>query len=192
MKLILALALTVVFVALAGCVEEPLPTEATASLQEVGPPPASGIITREGKPVAYTWVDSDTGMRIVVGADMNEFCSGFNNFDIVPYHEANLPDGRLVSLGKGALQTTVWDFLVFDCALFTTEEPVASGRANFMEVDNDLFGIADGDKNTNTWAYSARGRLSATDGGTVQLNAFIRQQFGNDGGFKVIRKVALR
>ena len=68
---------------------------------------------------------------------------------------------------------------------------MAYGRANFIEVDNDLFGIEEGDKNTNTWAYSARGRLATSDGGTVRLNAFVRQQFGNEGGFKIVRKVQL-
>jgi hypothetical protein len=190
MKSILAFAMTFLLIGLVGCGDEPAPT-AIANLDDVGPPPASGVVLRDGNPVAYTWVDFDTGLRVIVGADMDEFCAGINNFDIIPYQDVNLPDGRLVTLGKGPIQTTVWDFLDFDCALFTTVEPVAYGRANFIEVDNDLFGIEEGDKNTNTWAYSARGRLATSDGGTVRLNAFVRQQFGNEGGFKIVRKVQL-
>ena len=70
-------------------------------------------------------------------------------------------------------------------------EPVAQGRARFTSVDNDLLGIEEGDTNTNTWALMARGRLIAADGGYTNLNAFLRQQYGNDSGYKVVQKVQL-
>lgn len=190
MKASLALILTFLLIGLAGCSDDPAPT-AVANFDEVGPPAESGIVTRDGFPVAYTWVDFDTGLRVIVGADMDEFCAGLNNFDIIPYQDVNLADARVITLGKGDIQTTVWDFLDFDCALFTTSEPVAYGRSKFMEVDNDLLGIGEEDNHTNTWGLSARGQLASADGGTVRLNAFIRQQFGNQGGYRVVRKVQL-
>ena len=107
MKRSLALLLALLVVGIAGCTDEPSPTQATASLDEVGPPPVSGIIVREGLPTAYTWIDLDTGLRVIVGVDMDEFCAGTIDFDIVDYQSAYLADGRIVDLGKGILQTTV-------------------------------------------------------------------------------------
>ena len=90
------------------------------------------------------------------------------------------------------MQTTVWDFLEFDCALFATMDPVASGRSKLITVDNDLLGIEEGDMNTNSWAFMAHGRLVSADGSPAQFSGFIRQVLGTNSGYKLVSKIVLR
>ena len=92
---------------------------------------------------------------------------------------------------KGTVQTTVWDFTDFDCALFTTIDPVASGDARLRLTDNDTDGIGPDDRNTNAYGYMAHGRLENAEGDRMLLNAFIRFVFGNNSGFHVTQKVVL-
>lgn len=151
----------------------------------------SGIVVRDEIPAAFTWVDFDSGLRVIVGADLDEFCAGNLNFDLVEITDKVQASGRIVSLLKGTVQTTVWDFLDFDCALFTTIDPVASGDAKLRSTDNDLDGTGPDDRNTNAWGLMAHGRLENTEGDRMSLNAFIRWVFGNNSGFHVTQKVVL-
>ena len=155
------------------------------------PPAISGIVTRDQIPAAFTWVDFDSGLRVIVGADIDEFCAGNLNFDLVEVTDKVPASGRIIELLKGTVQTTVWDFLDFDCALFTTIDPVASGDAKLRSTDNDLEGTAPDDRNTNAWGFMAHGRLEGLDGTRMSLNAFIRYVFGNSSGFHVTSKVVL-
>jgi hypothetical protein len=164
----------------------------TASMHEVGPPPESGIIMRDGVPTALTWVDAEAGLRVIVGTDMHEFCAGIVNFDIVEYQDAYLRDGRLVELGQGVVHTTVWNFLEFDCALFTTVDPVAQGRSKFVAVDNDLFGIEEGDSNTNSWGFMAHGRLVSSDGERMQFSGHLRQVYSPDDRYTLHSQIILK
>jgi len=153
-------------------------------------PAESGIVVRGETPVGVTWVDLDSGLRVVLGADMDEFCAGIVNFELIAFQDANLPTGRIVSVATGEVQTRVWDFLDFDCDLFTTIAPVAAGSANLQNNDNDLQGSAV--NNTNTWGWTANGMLEWTaDGSPARFNGFVRQQFGNNSGPKVVSKINL-
>ena len=156
------------------------------------PPPFSGVVERNDYPAAYTWVDFESGLRIVIGADMDEFCSGLLNFDLMAFQDVTIPDGRIVSNGIGEeMQTSVWDFLDFDCALFTSIDPVASGYARLRVLDNDLQGIAEGDTNTNVWTFMAHGKLEDPWGSTFNLKASSTQLFGTNTGYKVVQDVEL-
>jgi hypothetical protein len=155
------------------------------------PPPASGVVVRFEAPAAYTWFDPESGLRVIVGADVDEFCAGNLNFDIVEWQDVNLADGRTLTNGNGVMQATVWDFLEFDCDLFTTVDPVASGYARFRYVDNDIFGIAEGDRNANSWTFMANGKLEDPWGSRVILKATLHQLLGNNTGYKIVADVQL-
>jgi len=190
MKRSLILMLILFVTAMAGCSEEPTPTQIASAPDKIGPPASAGIIMRGETAVGLTWVDVDAGLRVVIGADMDEYCAGIVNFDLVDFQNGTLPSGRIVSLMKGGnLQTTVWDFLEFDCSLFTSVSPIASGTSRLMGVDNDLQGTVV--RNTNSWGWMAQGMLDAADGGRAQFNGFVRQQFGNDSGPKVVSQINL-
>lgn len=168
----------------------------TAALLSSGPiaadPPAdSGTVTRGQEALAFTWVDFDSGLRIIIGADIDEFCGGVNNFDLVDFMRVEPQPERVIERLSGDVQTTVWDFLDFDCALFTTLEPVASGQARLRATDNDLFGIGDDDRHTNSWGLMAHGKLEDSFGTDMNLNAFLRQVFGNPSGYHRTAKVVL-
>lgn len=50
---------------------------------------------------------------------------------------------------------------------------VAQGWGNFRYVDNDIFGVGEGDRNANSWGFSGHGALTTPDGGTVQYDGSI-------------------
>ena len=151
----------------------------------------SGIVTRYEAPVGRTWVDFDSGLRVVVGADMDEFCAGIVNFDLVEITDIQLASERLLTLETGRVQATVWDFTDFDCALFTTNDPVASGFARMRTTDNDFFGTDPDDTNANAFGWMAHGKLEDQYGTRLMLNAFSRIVFGNNSGFHQTTKVIL-
>lgn len=188
MKYLLTLFLVLTAFCFTGCSEETTPTQVT-TLEKTGPPMEAGIVYRGTSAVGLTWVDVEAGLRVIVGADMSEFCDGIINFDPLDFQDVNLPGGRLVTNTSATTQTTVWDFLEFDCALFTSMDPVASGESSLRGVDNDVAGSVI--SNTNTWGWSAQGKLLDGDGNTVRFNGFIRQQFGNDSGPKVVTQINL-
>ena len=156
-------------------------------------PAESGIIMRGERPAAYTWVDVDSGLRLIIGADINEFCSGIINFDLVAFQDAYLPEGRpILEILQGEdMQTTVWDFLPFDCVLFTSVDPAASGVADLVNTDNDLFGNA-GDRNANAWTFTAQGTLTLASGADAQLSAHLVQSFTGNGRYNVSSKISLK
>ena len=155
-------------------------------------PPFSGIIERAEFPSAYSWVDFKSGLRLTIGLDMLEYCDGTINFDLIWYKDIYNPS-RWLGQGQGEdLQTDVWPFLEFDCELFTTVPPLASGVAYFRSMDNAYDGVGEDDNFTNSWGGHANGTLYYSDGGApAQLNAFIKQQYGENQGYRMHSKVAL-
>lgn len=153
------------------------------------PPPFSGIVVRDSDPSAFTWIDAEAGLRVVVGADMDEYCAGIINFDLIAYQDVNLSSGRIVSNMRGFMQTTVWDFLEFDCDLFTSVDPVASGFANFRWVDNDL--LASDNNNNYAWTWMVHGKLEDPWGSRMILSGHISRVFGAKSGFRFNSQIVL-
>ncbi len=174
-------------------------TETQASLDETpqfdfsNAPEVSGIVTRAEWPVAYSWPDFKTGLRVTLGVDMLAWCDGSPEFDVIPYQDVNSPTGELLTLGKGTLRAAVWPFTAFDCALFTTVTPLATGDAEFVNNDNDLLGTPGWENNTNVWGFSAHGLLTRSTGEVAVLSAERRVSYSNTQGLKVLMsKVSLR
>lgn len=139
------------------------------------PPPFSGVVIRDEAPFAISWIDPEAGLRVIIGADMDEFCADTFNFDLIAFQDVNLPSGRIVSNMSAIMQTTVWDFLEFDCAMFTTIDPVASGFAKLRGLDNDLTGSVV--NNTNAWTWMVHGKLEDPWGTRMILSGHITRQF---------------
>jgi len=101
--------------------------------------------------------------------------------------------GLRVTLGKGTLRAAVWPFTNFDCALFTTIAPLATGDAEFVNNDNDVFGTPGWENNTNVWGFSAHGLLARPTGEVAVLSAERRVSYSNTQGLRVLMsKVSLR
>ncbi len=153
------------------------------------PPAAAGIVTRDQQPVALTWIDPAAGLRVILGADIDEFCAGIIDFDVIDIQDVNVAEDRVLRNSRGQVRTTVWDFLAFDCALFTTVDPVASGMSTLRNVDNDLFGTAD--PNVNVWSWMAHGRLEDPYGTQVVFSGHLTQLFGPNTDYRFQSQIVL-
>ena len=138
------------------------------------PPAATGVVTREEVEVAHFWVDFDTELLIVVGADIVEFCDGIIDWDVVygQYVQPPTDDEWLMEMRKGEVRAQVFDFVDFDCDLFLTNEPLASGMVQLITTDNDVW--QSGKPNANAWGYMASGFVYTSDDVELALSAVVR------------------
>ena len=106
------------------------------------PPPSSGsIVIRTETNIAWTYVDFQRGVRVVYGTNIVEWCNNTNTWDVVRLLEIDVPEdsNRLIDLVQGdEVTTSVWPFTAFDCSLFTTVTPLATGTTDLIITDNDL------------------------------------------------------
>ena len=168
---------------------------AMSSFVNADPPLESGKVIRTEWTAAYTWVDFKTGYRIVIGLDINDFCNGPpNDVSTFPITSVDVPtlENRFVVNGGGLVPTQIFDFMVFDCALFTAVGPVAEGMAEFHVVDNDWFGTTE-TNDANAWGFNVHGKLTDTDTGELRtLAAKSRLMFNtNSGGVKARTTIQL-
>ena len=152
-------------------------------------PDVSGIVVRGEEPFATTWVDPNAGTRVVIGVDPVQFCGGAS-FEVVPFQDAILSDGRFVRLLQGTgMATSVWPFTGFSCALFTTVTPLATGVSDLVYTDNNLFGSID--PNANAWGYLAHGTLTRPSGAAGRFSGHARFRFSPVSGLSVSFKITL-
>ena len=126
------------------------------------PPAQSGPnVIRFEDGAAWGFVDFENGTQVILGANMAEFCGGLINFDIVSFTEVSVPQDtdRIKQLIKGEVQATVWGFTDFDCALFTTELPLAAGMVRIQGNDNDLVVFLRDNNNANSFGIRANGDM---------------------------------
>jgi hypothetical protein len=144
-----------------------------------GPPASSGMKVVRYKGIVYLHVvDVKNGRSAIVGADIVKFCNYEMDFDLVNIQDIHVPEdaNRIIEIANGEdVTTSVWPFTDFNCGLFTTQEPVAIGTADFVSTDNDLV-VSDNLENVNwnSFGFTAHGLLSAQDGSSVRLNAASR------------------
>lgn len=159
-------------------------TVTTAPVPENGvtlnpaPPSASGpFVIRGATTFAVFQVDYKKGISVVFGADMNEFCNGIVNFDVVNFMDVDTQDDalRIVEVLNGDVQASVWGTTVFDCGYFLNNAPLASGIAHLVSTDNDLLAFLFPETpNVNAYGWQAQGALSDASGGRYHFNAVDR------------------
>lgn len=131
------------------------------------PPASSGIVTRGSYDTAWVDIDTKSGLLSIVGVDIVQWCTDGAPFDTVYYSDKNLQDGfRLNTVEKGYVQASVWPITVFDCELFTSIQPLATGMANYLAHDNDYFGpqFCEEKNNANAFGHRANGTLYSPSG----------------------------
>jgi hypothetical protein len=143
------------------------------------PPANSGLKVVRYQDIVYLHtVDYKNGRSAIVGADIVEYCHTYSGFDLVDIQEIDVPEdaNRIVQIAHGEdVTTSVWPFTDFDCGLFTTKEPVASGTADFVSTDNDLYVYKNPDNiNWNAYGFTAHGLLVTPDGSNMRLNAVLK------------------
>ena len=165
--------------------------EQRASLSSLADAPdVSGIVRRGDAPFGLSWVDPAAGMRVVLGFDRQEFCNtGILDLDIIPFQDINFPNGRLMALAQGVVQTTVWGFTSFSCAAFAGATPLASGFSVLTYTDNDVRVV--GPNTTNAWGVMAHGTLTRPDGTDAQFSTHLRVTFVDGGNVVRSREIVL-
>jgi len=157
------------------------------------PPAASGIVTRGGVPFALIWVDESAGLRAMVGGDVREYCAGVVDFDLVSWQDVLVAEDvdRVFQRFVGHdMYTTVWDFLDFDCAKFTSMDPIAFGTSTMRGTDNDVYGTTV--HNARAWGLMAQGTLAWTaDGSPASFSGHQRIHYTDAGGIKVTQEINL-
>ncbi len=177
----------------AACADTQAPLKQTPQFDFANAPDFTGIVERASGGAWASWGDPVAGTRVTIGLDMVEWCSEVYDFDELHWADKYLPNVRLNSLNAwDDARITVWPFFAFDCGLFTTVQPLASGLGQAMYLDNDLFGSPNA--NTNTWGFMAHGTLAWTaDGTPAQLSAHLRWVWKKGEPAQIItRKIVLK
>ena len=135
-------------------------------------PTFSGVVMRGEVPAASLVSDPKSGMLAVVGLDPADLCAGIFDFDLVPFQEVTWPisQARYARLLQGEnMQTTVWPFTNFDCALFSTVTPLATGVSDYVYTNNDELWY--GPPNAQSVTARAHGRLTLANGADAQFSS---------------------
>lgn len=191
------LAISLAVVLAASCDQQPVqpaiePGAAGPAFTFGNGPSESGVVLRGETGWALGVTDFESGLQLILGADIVEYCNGIIDFDVVSFMDVWVNDRPLLSKVHGEdVRTTVWPFTDFDCELFTTVDPVASGVSDVINTDNDVFGVGDGN-NGNAWGFSAHGILEYTASGEPAVfSAHERLRYNNSSGFKYQNKISL-
>ena len=141
-----------------------------SSVVNADPPLESGRVIRIELGDAYTWVDFKTGYRVVIGLDILDFCNGPpNTYSVFQFQIVDIPtlEDRFVVNDSGYVPVQVFDFIDFNCAIFTAIGPVAVGMANFRLTDSDFFGTVE-TNDANAWGFNVHGALTDTSTGELR------------------------
>ncbi len=137
------------------------------------PPASSGVVTRDSYNGGWVDVDMNAGMLSVLGFDIVQWCTDGAPFDVISYSDKLVQSGlRLNTLEKAELTASVWPFTVFDCELFTSIPPLATGLASYRLHDNDLFGneFCEEKNNANAFGRKANGTLYSASGELMKFS----------------------
>lgn len=156
-------------------------------------------ITRFEGAFIVCWTDPDTGLRachstVPLGGGTEPDCGPQAMLDPLDRQEVGLidPDNFFASWlhvnQSGDAWITVRDLTTPGTCFGRRLVAEGWGRAYYR--DNDLFGIAPGDRNANTWAFGAQGRLTTPTGQVVTYNGHSRFVFTNAQGFRAFEPKA--
>ena len=157
----------------------------TAPLFAQGPPPESGIVERwEGSGWFYGYIDGKRGYVAFHAVDIIAWCAGDPNTEFSMWQVQDVwppsSDRLLVTkeVGDDSI-TSVWSIDIMDtdvyphwCDGVLALDPIATGTADVIATDNDLFAGAPVDRErTNAYSLSAHGVLeSFGDGESMMFN----------------------
>ena len=163
---------------LIGCSEEPTPTAVqedpgNVAVKAPGNGQGAVVIRYEGG-LALTYVDVNRGLRVVFGLDMNEYCVGIYDFDLVNIMEITNPADQYVVnqlINGDGVRASVYPLFPFDCEIFLATEPLATGYVKLVSTDNDLYAYFEENLHprVNSYKTTATGELYTPDGDKVML-----------------------
>jgi hypothetical protein len=156
-----------------------------------GPPGQSGVVVRFEAPDFAVIVDQEAGLIAVMGFNPVDACSGpgpiVNDIVEVMLVDIQADPSRIAIFAKGEYQTTVWDFVEFDCDQFLGELPLAAGVATVKTTDNDFF--ISSAPNSNAYGFSAHGTLyDSVTGAPMRLTGVFRAIWDKEADEEIVKK----
>jgi hypothetical protein len=173
----------------------PTPDDLALAADFQGNSPAeSGIVIRGGAYGSISWMDEESGLRAVFGISMADYCAGNLNFtDYVTGMIVFTPSGDVHRNQQAPIYTEVYGFTDWDCELFTTIGPLATGYSMLKNVDNDLDGVSPDDPSANAWKWTANGVLAYTaDDSKAIFKLYRKFVYSNQFGLKSKTFISLR
>lgn len=138
------------------------------------------------------YADPERELSAIHGGDVVEFClTGGTTFPLVDIQEVKPkqnPDRIIQLLQADDVETTVWPFPSFDCDLFTTTPPLATGTVDLVNTDNDLLVFLRDNNNANAFGFAAHGQLMRSNGRTAHFNGVSRIVWDGEDGEKLFKE----
>lgn len=151
-------------------------------------------IVRFEEEFAVSWSDASNGLRATHSTfPLGPDCGPQEELDPLNQQIVGTidPDDFFASWlrwhAKGSVWVTVRDLTQpGDCF---GNRLVAEGWGELINTDNDLFGLAPGDKNANAWGAMATGTLTAVDGSLFRYEGHFRAKSSLRTGGKLLSAV---
>jgi hypothetical protein len=179
MKTTIIMLAALLVLGLVGCSSDETPTAITESPRgdavKVDTNFHGATLVRYEDNYAVIFVDEERELQLVIGVDIAVYCTTGFFPDIVRVMEVTNPvDQDVVSqllMGRG-LQAAVFPLYPFDCARYVGEGPIASGLADVVSTDNDLYAYFETNTNprVNSFQTKVNGTLYTPEGTKVLLN----------------------
>jgi hypothetical protein len=192
-SLLLAAVPAAVGVLLSGCADRSTtgPTLRPSFDFTNGPANPGPIVFRFKDVFGVFYADPVRGLSAIHGGNVVEFCNtGGTAFQLVDIQHVLPPQeqGRIIELLKGKdLETTVWPFVNFDCGLFTTITPLATGVVDLVNTDNDLLVFLRDTRNVNAYGFTAQGRLTRPSGAKASFNSVMKVVWDGVDGSRIFK-----
>ena len=142
---------------------------------------AGPIVFRTTAGGAFGLRDPESGLQVWFMIDPVGICTGPWASDQVDRQIVDVPDeaNRIIRLYHGKdVTTSVWPNFGFNCGLFTTTTPLATGLSRFVWTDNDVDILFNPDsKNSNAYGWTAHGVLTDPAGDKAPFSAHRRCQW---------------
>jgi hypothetical protein len=153
--------------------------------------PGAWLVRYEATGWYYVFFDEERELLLTLGLNnIADGCAGAGGYDVYSIKDIFLPNAdpdlrRIVTQEKATLtamvwQTSVWPGWDYLCDFMLSNDPLATGLANYIYNDNDYLAWAQPNNNSNSFGYKANGTLLGQDGTSYKLNFIYRLVWDGD------------
>lgn len=166
-----------------ACGDPAAPTVPTSAV-ETAPPPTAALVNRLSFPFFTTIVDGD--FVAVIGLSHGQLpalCAGDESvLDLIHVQEVTRPDGSLKITARSRPRLVIYSVEgVSDLCELTSATPLAAGKAQVAQTDNDVFVSFN---RTNSFGSNLTG-IASGEGGRFKVRARVRITIQRNGDFRV-------
>jgi hypothetical protein len=133
---------------------------------------------------AYGWLASDEGRDLIAQMATYPYRCGLNDFvgpvtDQEVQNNPDLADEIYHALVKGELSVELYDWTgnwaPFDCANWTADRYMGTGRCKLIYTDNDVDAWLGGHPNNNSFGVKCTGKVELDDGSMTNFNYHFKE-----------------